>query len=445
MKKTLLSLALLILLMPLISGGETRAAQFSDVTSYQSEIYRLVERGVINGYPDGTFKPRDKVKRINAVQMILRDLGFTEEIIKNTPSPDPGFTDMKPGSYGYNEVKIAADMGIIQGKTAADGTRFFDPSGLLTRSQMAKVIVQSYGLLEDFAITYSDTLNLPEETQEYISKIASANITTGYEDGTYRPYEYTSRQHFAVFLTRTYDYIYDFDNNEARIHFLGDGLGIGNGDAAVIDIQRGETVLINAGLPENDLIRDLKKIGIEYINTYISTDLSDDRLEGFTEGLVNEFWIRNVVDAGTGSLPQEYENILQENNLNRIQAEQGLSILNDDDIELTVSSVNEGALTLTFNHEDVTVLFAATADEAMLNSLNSEADILQLPGNPDLISAEFLDRINPNQAVVMSNTPDSIYQLLDQKGISIYAPQYQYITTVVSNGTDYFFYDDPLN
>ena len=41
-----------------IAAEEIREDEkFTDVDSYEKEIYQLVELGIINGYPDKTFKP----------------------------------------------------------------------------------------------------------------------------------------------------------------------------------------------------------------------------------------------------------------------------------------------------------------------------------------------------------------------------------------------------
>ncbi|MBW9234536.1 S-layer homology domain-containing protein, partial [Leptospira santarosai] len=131
-------LALLMVgLMMLSSTHSVSAASFSDVSSFKEEIEYLTDAGIINGFPDGTYRPSSPILRVQAVMMIMRDLGMPKE----TPK-DPGFVDIKPADRGYAEVAAAVELGIISGK---EGNRF-DPQGKLTRAEMAKILVNAYEL-----------------------------------------------------------------------------------------------------------------------------------------------------------------------------------------------------------------------------------------------------------------------------------------------------------
>lgn len=141
-KRVILSLLTMILALTLVTGQEAHATStFPDVTNYKDEIEYLVNKQVINGYPDGTFKPNRNLTRLQAVRMILREKGITD-----FTAPDPNLTDMKPGNNGYEEVAKAVEFGIIGGKTAKDGSKYFDPSAPLTRGQMSKILVEGYDL-----------------------------------------------------------------------------------------------------------------------------------------------------------------------------------------------------------------------------------------------------------------------------------------------------------
>lgn len=175
----------------------TDTASFHDVKQYKSEIDYLRNRGVITGYADGTFRPHAPVTRLQAVTMILRSKGITD-----FAAPDPLLTDMRPGFTGYPEVAKAMELGFIAGKVNADGTKYFDPGATLTRGQFAKLIVESYNLPLDTTYRFYD---VPQyvEASSYVSTLAAARITTGYRiDGTFKPNNEMSRQHFAVFMAR---------------------------------------------------------------------------------------------------------------------------------------------------------------------------------------------------------------------------------------------------
>lgn len=196
MRKLVFFLASLILLAGVLPVQGVSAASFTDVKEYEEEINYLVDKHIITGYKDGTFKPEYNLNRLNAVMMILREKGITV-----FTAPDPGFTDMDADTYGYEIASKAVAMGFISGKNAADGSKFFDPSGTLTRGQMAKILVLAYDLPINNSFTFTD---MPSDvmTKGYISTLAAENITTGYPDGTFKPNGKISRQHYAVFMAR---------------------------------------------------------------------------------------------------------------------------------------------------------------------------------------------------------------------------------------------------
>lgn len=175
---------------------DANAANFSDVQQYKEEIDFLVNEGVITGYPNNTFKPKRNINRLNGIQILLRAKRIT-----NFDAPNPDFTDMKPGTHGYDEVAKAVELGMISGKTAADGSRYFDARGNLTRGQMAKILVEVMNFPIDTSHTFRD---VPSSNgyAAYISTLAAQGITQGYKDGTFKPNQPISRQHFSVFVAR---------------------------------------------------------------------------------------------------------------------------------------------------------------------------------------------------------------------------------------------------
>ncbi len=173
---------------------------FKDVNSFVEEIEYLADKGIIQGYKDGTFKPNNTVTRLQAVQMILREKGIKD--FSNVANP--GFIDVKSGDKGYGEIAKAVELGIISGKVNAQGQKYFDPNGNLTRSQAAKVLVSAYSLKGTSPTEFKD---IPKNHWAYnvTSVLAANHIATGYADGTFKPSTNLSRQHFAAFMARCLD------------------------------------------------------------------------------------------------------------------------------------------------------------------------------------------------------------------------------------------------
>lgn len=172
------------------------ASSFQDVTTFKNEIDYLAGLGIIKGFPGGSFKPTATITRLDAVRMILREMEP-----EGTASPDPGFNDMKSGIPGYEEVAKAAELGFIEGKESKDGVKYFDPKGVLTRAEMAKILTEAYRLTANKGISFTD-VGSAYWAHPYISRLATAGITNGFPGGAFKPKEALQRQHFAGFMAR---------------------------------------------------------------------------------------------------------------------------------------------------------------------------------------------------------------------------------------------------
>ncbi|MDX1805965.1 MAG: S-layer homology domain-containing protein [Paenisporosarcina sp.] len=196
MKKKLVGILLVSLLtLPMAAQAETSLADVSP--RFHEEVNYLLDRGIVKGYLNGQFGANGKVTRAQAVAMIMR-----EGRIWSVNTPDPGFTDMDGATGFYKEVGEAVKLGIIQGKIAEDGSKYFDPEGYLTRSEMALILTRAYNIpLDRQVIGFKDVPDTLSSSKA-INAITIAGATLGYEDGTFKPYQHITREHFSVFLAR---------------------------------------------------------------------------------------------------------------------------------------------------------------------------------------------------------------------------------------------------
>lgn len=126
-----LSLALTFLLTCALPLGALAAKSFSDVKGHWAEanITKAVDRGYINGYENGTFKPNNSVTRAEFCKMINNALG-----LRGTTSIT--FLDVNSGDWFYTELSKAVAAGYITGYE--DGT--FRANGYITRQEAAVVL-----------------------------------------------------------------------------------------------------------------------------------------------------------------------------------------------------------------------------------------------------------------------------------------------------------------
>lgn len=100
---------------------------FSDVTEgyyAAAAIKALAAEGVISGYPDGTFRPANPVKRQEFAKMIVLTVNKNAQF-NSTPF-----------------VKAAADQGLIQGKS----NNIFAPEENITGAEVMAILVRALGL-----------------------------------------------------------------------------------------------------------------------------------------------------------------------------------------------------------------------------------------------------------------------------------------------------------
>ncbi|MDP2643215.1 MAG: S-layer homology domain-containing protein [Candidatus Peregrinibacteria bacterium] len=113
---------------------QTAFADFSDVSeSYQNfeAITYLQEKGVINGYSDGTFKPDKLVNRAEFLKIIIEGSGIKTDDKAETP-----FSDTDDTAWYAPYVQKAYYANWVQGYT--DGT--FKPSQTITKAEALKIL-----------------------------------------------------------------------------------------------------------------------------------------------------------------------------------------------------------------------------------------------------------------------------------------------------------------
>jgi plastocyanin len=111
-----------------------------------------------------------------------------------TPAPGQMFNDVFPGDYFYAAVNWLASRGIISGY--ADGT--FHPYNNTTRGQVTKIVVLSEGwtLANPAQPAFSD-VPATHAFYRYVETAVQHGIISGYSDGTFRPGNNVTRGQLA--------------------------------------------------------------------------------------------------------------------------------------------------------------------------------------------------------------------------------------------------------
>jgi competence protein ComEC len=450
LKNKVYLLLITLIIVFLLPAQPTSAKVFSDVTHYESEVGFLTGREIIKGY-NNKFRPNDSIKRIQAVQMILR-----EKQVSLTGAPDPGLTDMKPGDYGYEEVAKAIEMGFIGGKTdPRTGKKYFDSFGTLTRAQMSKVLSIAYGLSGVYPGDFKD---VPKDdwAHEYVEALAKNNITTGYPGNLFKPNQALTRQHFAVFMARMlndeFKPLPDF-----QVHFLD----VGQGDSILVLFPDGKNMLVDGGKRDMGslVVKYLKEQGVKSLDLVVSTHPDADHLGGLIDVLEN-MRVKAILDSGkshTTIVYSDYLRLIKEKGIDFTIAKEGQILDLDKRVKVEVlnsgdpqEDLNEASIVLKLSMGTIDFLLtgdAGVAEEThMYQTYNVEAEILKAGhhGSNTSTSALFLDEVKPKIAILSYGLNNSyghphkeVVDRLQQWGTKIFSTAQSGTILVKTNGTTY--------
>ncbi len=132
MKKALA--CFLCLVMCLSSVSVLAYIDYSDVSEEYVQVTDLLyELGIMEGFDDGTFRPDDTLTRAEAAAIMVRLIGLEDDAEQG----ETAFCDVPESHWASGYVNVAEANGIINGM--GDGT--FDPDGLVTYMQFAKMLV----------------------------------------------------------------------------------------------------------------------------------------------------------------------------------------------------------------------------------------------------------------------------------------------------------------
>lgn len=162
-----------------ISTGYTE--HFGDIENHQAkqDIEILNNRGILGGYPDGTFRPEGLVSRAEFASMIVRGTGR-----KISPSPKtPSFGDVLPKHWAFPYVEAARSYGLISGTPAGN----YLPDDYITRldvmvmlAKAANLPIPSEATARQILATFIDGSDVPQWAKPYIAAIIQQGIFANY-------------------------------------------------------------------------------------------------------------------------------------------------------------------------------------------------------------------------------------------------------------------------
>lgn len=114
------------------------AVRFVDVGTehpFFDDIAWAVERGITEGYTDGSFRPTDPISRQTMAGFVHRFDGGEAPV-----STEPYFADVDATNPFFEDIQWLFEAGATTGQTAGDGKPQFNPTGKVSRQAMAAVL-----------------------------------------------------------------------------------------------------------------------------------------------------------------------------------------------------------------------------------------------------------------------------------------------------------------
>ncbi|WP_141506254.1 InlB B-repeat-containing protein [Paenibacillus luteus] len=171
--------------------------EFNDIHGHWAASYikQGVSKGIVNGYPNGTFKPNAAVTRAEFVVMLMNALKPQTEKAVIT------FTDTeKIGPWAKDAVAQAVQAGIIKG--FEDGS--FRPNQAVTRSEIVVMISRMLNLKQDtnLATDFRDDPRIPYWAKGAVAALKNLGLIQGKGNNEFAPNDKTTRAEATTILVR---------------------------------------------------------------------------------------------------------------------------------------------------------------------------------------------------------------------------------------------------
>lgn len=174
----------------------TAATQFSDVPEgryYTEYVYQAAAAGIVNGNPDGTFKPNNRILRKDFAIMVANMLGADVSGYTTTP-----FSDVA-NDYAAPYIAYCADKGIISGI----GGGKFGPNQYITREDAACIVARALKLPTTSTDSFKDAAKISNYAKASVAACKAAGILSGDEKGNFNPKANIIRADAAIIMVKS--------------------------------------------------------------------------------------------------------------------------------------------------------------------------------------------------------------------------------------------------
>ena len=181
----------------------TNTVNFSDIQSHWAQkcIIELAQRGIINGYPNRTFRPEVTITRAEFAAILLK--AFPNSPIVATAIT---FTDVPENHWAHEAIKFATERKFFAGYP--DGT--FKPNQMLPRVQAISIIANGLNYQpvspanETLRKYFDDAAEIPDYAKNAIAAATENYLIVNYPNvRKLQPNKNTTRGEIAALLSQS--------------------------------------------------------------------------------------------------------------------------------------------------------------------------------------------------------------------------------------------------
>lgn len=178
---------------PVTPPEKVKTGVFPDVKGHWAEeaIKELYEKGVINGFEDGSFCPDNAVTRAEFVKIMCKMFGLSGK-------GECSFNDVTSKDWFYDAVCTGEKYGLITG----DDKGGFNPHKAITREDAAVILQRFLKLGTGSDINFADSEKISDYAENAVKALACAGIIKGYDDNTIKPDGEITRAEAAAVILR---------------------------------------------------------------------------------------------------------------------------------------------------------------------------------------------------------------------------------------------------
>lgn len=186
------------------TGKFGKAGPFTDIKDNYwaaNEIFSLYNKGIVTGFPDATFRPRNQVRRAELAIMAAKALKL------DTASADlpQQFSDVAANHWAYKEIEALAKANVMVGFNGK-----FRPDASITREELVQVIVNClhYGQTSansvptDVLNQFTDLNKIPLWARNAVAEAVAAGIVKGVDSNKFGAGTNANREQAAVLVDK---------------------------------------------------------------------------------------------------------------------------------------------------------------------------------------------------------------------------------------------------